>query len=77
MKRGRGNPKWASGPCTPTTSHLATAFEEQVRKLGSDEQSCATSEELRRWCDRNKNYCYIPERLLELWGIVVEAHFTR
>src|SRR5579864_4730983 len=77
MARRHGNPKWASGQFNPTTLHMATAFEEQVRKLGLNTQTCAASEELRRWCERNKNHCYIPERLLERWGIVVEGHFTR
>jgi hypothetical protein len=77
MIRRRGNPRWGSGQPTPAAPHLATAFEEKVRELGLNGQTCATSEELRRWCERNKNHCYIPERLLERWGIVVEAHFTR
>jgi len=25
---------------------------------------------LRNWCERNKNRCYIPEWLLEEWGIL-------
>ena len=71
MARRRGNRKSASGQHTPTTSYLATAFQEQVRKRGLNTQTCVASEELRRWCERNKNHCYIPERLLERWGIVV------
>jgi len=51
---------------------LATAFEEQVRKLGLNLQTCAESKELRLWCERNKNRCYIPEWLLEQWNLSVD-----
>ncbi len=50
---------------------LATAFEEQVRKLGLNLQTCATSKELRLWCERNKDRCYIPEWLLARWNLSV------
>jgi hypothetical protein len=29
---------------------VPTAFDEQTRKLGLNEQNCVASEELRRWC---------------------------
>jgi hypothetical protein len=47
---------------------VPTAFEKQVDKLALNEQTCATSEELRQWCERNKNRSYIPEWLLKQWG---------
>jgi hypothetical protein len=50
---------------------MATAFEHQVRKLGLNLQTCATSKELRQWCERNKDRCYIPEWLLKTWGMYV------
>src|SRR5579864_1969070 len=69
MASRRESPKW--GPRGPG---LATAFEEQIRKLGLTETNCITSEELRQWCEHNKNHCYIPEWLLKRWGISVEPH---
>src|SRR5205823_11941273 len=30
------------------------------------------SDELRSWCQRNRNRCYIPEWLLDKWGIPVD-----
>jgi hypothetical protein len=54
-------------------SRLPTAFEQQVQKLGLNAQTCATSEALQRWCEHNKNHCYIPEWLLQQWGISVDA----
>ena len=77
MVRRRGNPNWGSGQFDLTRSRLATAFEDQVRKLGLNAEACATSEPLREWCERNKDRCYIPERLLEGWGLSVEPRFTR
>jgi len=77
VARRRGNPTWGSGQPAQLQPGLATAFEEQVRKLGLNETTCATSERLRQWCERNKDRCYIPEWLLERWGISVEPYFTR
>jgi hypothetical protein len=77
VARRRGNPKWGSGQFTQPPTHLATAFEEQVHRLGLTQTNCITSEELRQWCKRNKDHCYIPEWLLKRWGMSVEPHFAR
>jgi hypothetical protein len=74
MPRRRGNPNWGK-PRDPVPA-VPTAFEEQVEKLGLDEQSCATSEKLKQWCERNKDRCYIPESLLKLWGIPVDPNVS-
>jgi hypothetical protein len=73
MPRRRGNPKWGSGgqPLQPTPG-VATEFEEQVRRLRLTNQTCVSSTELRRWCERNRNRCYIPEWLLKEWGLPVD-----
>jgi hypothetical protein len=52
-------------------STLPTAFEQQVRKLGLDERTCVASKVLRLWCEENKDRYYIPEWLLERWGMTV------
>jgi len=57
-------------------SWLPTAFEEQVKALGLNEQTCATSEQLEQWCKRNKDRCYIPEWLLKQWGISVDPNVS-
>jgi hypothetical protein len=57
-------------------SHLLTmptAFEREVRRLGLNEQTCVASRELRQWCERNKDVCYIPEWLLKRWGMSVDS----
>jgi hypothetical protein len=71
--RKRGNPNW--GKPMQASPDVPTAFEDQVRKLGLNDQTCATSEELRQWCQRNKDHCYIPEWLLKWWGISVGPNF--
>ena len=76
MARRRGDSNWASGYSYVEVPHMATAFEEQVRKLGLNAETCANSAKLRHWCERNKDHCYIPERLLDAWGLSVEPRFT-
>ena len=68
--RRRGNPNWGR-PAQPAPV-LATEFEKQVQQLGLTKQTCAASTQLRNWCKRNRNRCYIPEGLLGAWGIQVE-----
>jgi hypothetical protein len=52
---------------------MPTAFEQELRRLGLNEWSCAASKELRQWCERNKDQYYIPEWLLKEWGMFVDA----
>ena len=72
--RKRGNPNW--GKLMEPAPDLPTAFEEQVKKLGLSEQTCATSEKLREWCERNKDRSYIPEWLLKRWQISVDPNVS-
>jgi hypothetical protein len=72
----RGNPNWGSGRPTQMLPRLATAFEEQIQKLGLNEQDCVTSEELMHWCERSKERCYIPEWLLKQWRISVDPNVS-
>jgi hypothetical protein len=72
--RKRGNPNWGK-PIEPVPD-VPTAFEEQVEKLGLNDQTCVTSEKLKQWCERNKDRCYIPERLLKAWGIPVDPNLS-
>jgi len=67
--RKRGNPEWGKPPQPiPAT---ASEFELQAKRLGLTKQTYAASAELRKWCEHNRNRCYIPEWLLAEWGIVV------
>jgi hypothetical protein len=74
----RGNPKWASGgQAIPLGPALPTEFERQVRQLRLAPEDYASSHELRRWCERNRNRSYIPEWLLDAWAIPVDPDLTR
>jgi hypothetical protein len=55
---------------------LTTEFEREVERLGLSAQHYVGSAELRRWCASNRNRVYVPEWLLEAWGIEVEAIFS-
>jgi hypothetical protein len=73
-KRKRGNPNW--GRPIPAVPALATEFELRVRKLQLTPGMYISSVELRIWCERNKNRLYIPEWLLEEWGLTVDPTFS-
>ena len=70
--RKRGNPNW--GKPLQATPATATEFELQARQLGLTKQTYTASAQLRTWCERNKNRCYIPEWLLDEWKIDVDSY---
>ncbi len=76
MAHRRGNPGWASGRPAELLLCWSTEFEDEVRRLGLDEGNCADSDQLRQWCERNKNRVYIPESLLKHWRIRVNPNVT-
>ncbi len=76
MARRRGNPNWGKPTLDPRPSSTVTEFENQVRRLRLNESNCAGSDELRLWCERNKNRNYVPEWLLKHWKISVDPHVT-
>jgi len=72
--RKRGNPNWGrSGSFPPAT---ATEFELQVRHLQLAPEAYVFSDQLRIWCERNRNRFYIPEWLLKAWDIPVNPYFS-
>src|SRR5207247_7334201 len=67
------NPNWAGGgQPIPLGPALPTEFELQVEQLRLTPDNYASSDELRTWCKRNRNRCYIPEWLLDAWDIPVD-----
>jgi hypothetical protein len=74
MHRRRGNPHFGQ-PLPPSAFPKAgaTEFDRELQRLGLTRETCAGSSELRRWCQHNKERCYIPEWLLKEWGIDVDA----
>jgi len=53
----------------------ATEFQLAAKHLHLTPDKYLSSTQLREWCKRNKNRCYIPEWLLKEWGILVEVHY--
>jgi len=39
-------------------------------------ETYTSSTVLRNWCERNRNRFYIPEWLLDQWGIIVDADLS-
>jgi hypothetical protein len=73
MRRRRGNPNWGKPHSIPA---VVTEFEQQVTRLGLTKQTFTASFELRKWCESNRNRCYIPEWLLAAWSIPVDSIFS-
>jgi hypothetical protein len=73
-KRRRGNAHFGRAW---SLSAGETEFEQEVARLGLSKVEYADSAELRRWCERNFNRCYVPEWLLHEWGMEVDAFFGR
>jgi hypothetical protein len=71
--RRRGNPNW--GKPIPFAPPSLTEFETEVRRLRLTREMYAFSDDLRGWCRKNKNRVYIPEWLLQKWGIEVDLKF--
>ena len=75
MHRRRGNPNWGK-PMPPVSADIpATEFERVVKHLRLTPDMYVTSRQLRVWCLRNSNRCYIPEWLLKEWGSEVQITY--
>jgi hypothetical protein len=69
----RGNPDWTKVPASIRPAK-ATEFEVEVNRLGLSRENYVASEQLRKWCEENRNRCYIPEWLLKEWGLPVDVN---
>jgi hypothetical protein len=76
MANRRGNPNWGKPLLHSSSSSSESEFEKQVRQLKLTERDCAASDQLRLWCEENKNRVYIPESLLKHWGISVNPYVS-
>ena len=72
--RKRGNPDW--GRPHHLSPALATEFEVRARALNLKPAEYVFSAALRRWCEENKNRCYVPEWLLKEWQMTVDPNFS-
>jgi len=74
MAHRRGNPNWGKPLPQSFSSPAVTEFEKQIRHLKLNERNFAGSDQLRLWCEQNKNRFYVPESLLKHWGISVNPY---
>jgi len=72
MPKRRGNPNWGKPePFAPTGP---STFEHVVKKLGLSPHEYQDSTALKSWVLKNKNHKYVPQDLLDAWGIVADTH---
>jgi hypothetical protein len=69
--RSKGNPNW--GKSCGDIPNTPTSFEEMVRRLKLSEKEYLNSIQLKKWAQRNKDSKYVPQDLLEAWGIEVNV----
>ena len=74
IRKKRGNPNWGK-PCLVPAA-LATEFEGVALRLGLTKETYSSSSQLRIWCERNGNRCYVPEWLLKEWGIMPDVGWS-
>jgi hypothetical protein len=69
--RTKGNQNWGkAGAGVPNTP---TSFDEMVQRLKLSEKEYQNSIPLREWAQKHKDSKYVPQRLLEAWGIEVNV----
>jgi hypothetical protein len=61
MTHNRRNPGWSSGRPAKILVSAPTEFERLAERLGLTEESYESSDSLRRWCEHNRDRCYVPE----------------
>jgi len=66
MARG----SWDRGGVTirAERGHMATSFEQMVKKLGLSPEQYRSSALLKDWVRRNMDEKYVPSDLLKAWG---------
>ena len=73
MAKRRGNPNWGKPATMEAAAPTITEFEQVVHTFNLRPEEYVRSTRLREWANRNKNSKYIPEPLLEAWGLEVES----
>jgi len=69
MAKRRGNPNWGK-PEPYILSTSICSFDSLVKMLKLTPDQYESSEELKRWSERNKDSKYIPQELLQVWNIL-------
>lgn len=73
---GSGNPHWGKAMQPPMGPPALTQFETLVARLKLPPEDWPRSRTLRDFARRNASRFYVPEYLLDLWGIAVDEDFA-
>jgi hypothetical protein len=68
--RKKGNPNW--GKTCGDIPNVPTSFEEMARRLRLSKEEYRSSIPLKEWAKKHKDSKYVPQDLLEAWGIVAK-----
>jgi hypothetical protein len=71
----RGNPNWGQ-PIVQCLPAAPSEFEVVAERLKLSPKQYIGSLDLRAWCVKNRNRCYIPEWLLEAWQIEIDSNMA-
>jgi hypothetical protein len=69
----RARSDWSSGIPAEVPPAAQTEFEILAGDLNLTEQSYSGSQQLKKWCEDNRNRRFVPEWLLKEWGIRVDS----
>ncbi len=65
--RKKGNQNW--GKPAENIPHTPSSFEQMVRQLNLSEKEYRSSTPLKAWAQKHKDSKYVPQDLLEAWGM--------
>jgi hypothetical protein len=75
MGKRPGNPNWGKTDQGGPVVLSPTSFEHIASVYGLTPDQYLSSSRLREWARLNKNSKYVPENLLEGWGLKVDSNF--
>jgi len=57
-----------------TIARSQQRYDHRLRNLVQRTDAYVSSDQLRRWCEHNRDRCYIPDWLLKRWGMPVDPN---
>ena len=74
-RKRRGNPNWGKPDIMlGSVPVVQTEFEKAIERFGLKPDQYIRSTRLREWARKNRATKYIPEPLLEAWGLLEDDH---
>ena len=68
--QNKGNRSW--GKPSEDIPNTPSSFEQMVRRLNLSEKQYRSSIPLKEWAQKHKDSKYVPQDLLEAWGIAAK-----